>query len=451
MPAIPRAPRRAALNRIPLPRPRLYAILLAAIVPLALGAVSVAFVYLAVGVVLLGLVLAAVDAVATPRPSGVPVTRVADPQLSIGVGNRVTLRVANPFPRPIRATLVDGVPPSFDVDARYLTAVVPPAGEADIAYVTRPRHRGSFAFGDVELRVRGPLDLVEKQGRVATAAPANVYPDLHEIRRYEVTLRRGLAYDAGQRRARIPGAGTIFERLREYLPDDDPRSISWTATARRGRPITVEYETERQQRIQVLLDAGRMMSSTLGGLTKLDHAVNTALMLSYVAVARGDEVGLLGFADGVRAYAPPRRGRRQFLRLTEELRRIEVTTTEPNYRAAFEFLRARSGRRSLVVLFTDLVDEDASRALVAAVTRLAGHNLVLCCLLADPQLAETATRVPTTTTQLFERVVAEEVRDARARALAVLRRRGVHTIDVPAEHLTVATIQRYLELKKRLL
>ena len=430
--------------------------MVAAAVPLALGFVSSAFVLLAIGVIAVALMLAAADAYATPAPERVPVTRIAEPQLSIGVGNHVALRVTNPFARPLRAVLVDAVPPSFDVDRRRLDVALPAhaaAGAADattdVEYVTRPRHRGTFAFGDVHLRVRGPLGLVEKQGSVPTAGPAKVYPDLHEIRRYEVTLRRGLAYDAGQRRARLPGAGTIFERLREYLPDDDPRSISWTATARRGRPITVEYETERQQRVQILLDAGRMMSSTLGGLTKLDHAVNTALMLSYVAVAKGDEVGLLGFADTVRAYAPTRRGRRQFLRLTEELRKIEVTTTEPDYRAAFEFLRARSGRRSLVVLFTDLVDEQASRSLVAAVTRLAGNNLVLCCLLADPQLAETAARVPSSTTELFERVVAEDVRDARARALAIMRRRGVHTIDVPAERLTVATIQRYLELKRR--
>ena len=419
--------------------------------PLALATLSELFVVLAVVVVLVAIVLAAVDARATPAPERVPVRRVADPQLSIGVPNRIALHVVNPFRTPLRAVLVDAVPPSFDVDRRRIAVDLPAGGESEPEYVTRPRHRGGFAFGDVTLRVRGPLDLVERQGTVAAAAPANVYPDLHEIRRYEVSLRRGLAYDAGQRRARLPGAGTIFERLREYLPDDDPRSISWTATARRGRPITVEYETERQQRVQILVDAGRMMSSTLAGLTKLDHAVNTALMLSYVAIAKGDEVGLLGFADTVRAYAVPRRGRRQFLRLTEELRRIDVTTTEPDYRAAFEFLRSRSGRRSLVVLFTDLVDVEASRALVAAVTRLAGNNLVLCCLLQDARLAEAASREPASTTELFERVVAEDVRDARARALAVMRRRGVHTIDVPADRLTVATIQRYLELKRRFL
>ena len=160
-------------------------------------------------------------------------------------------------------------------------------------------------------------------------------------------------------------------------------------------------------------------------------------------------LGIMTFADDVRSYLLPRRGRRQFLRVTEELRRLELTTTEPDYRAAFEFLRARTSRRALVVLFTDLVDVEASRSLVAAVNRLAGNNLVLCCLLADPHLAEAASRSPRSTAELYERVVAEEVRDARARALALLRERGVHVIDVPAERLTVAAIQRYLELKKR--
>jgi uncharacterized protein (DUF58 family) len=432
-----------------IPRPRLLVLVLVAALPIALAAVTPAFLWLAVAVLVGAAVLAAIDYRALPRPATVPVERIAEPQLSIGVGNHVALRLRNPFERPLRATVRDTVPPSFDVDSRTQRLVVGPGATGEAVYAARPRHRGTFRFGDVHLRLRGPLDLVERQGRVKAEAPANVYPDLQEIRRYEVTLRRGLAYDAGQRRARIPGAGSLFERLREYQPDDDPRSISWTATARRGRPISVEYETERQQRILILLDAGRMMSSTLGALTKLDYAVNTALMLSYVAIAKGDEVGLLGFADGVRAYVPPRRGRRQFLRLTEDLRRLEVTTTEPDYRAAFEFLRAKTARRAFVVLFTDLVDEEASRALVASVTRLAGNNLVLCCLLQDPQLAEIAAREPASSIELYERVVATDVRESRLRALAVLRRRGVHSIDVPAERLSVATIQRYLELKKR--
>ena len=435
----------------PVPRPRLLALALVAVAPLALAGISGTFIWLSAAFAFVAVALAAIDMRATPAPATVLVRRFADPQLSIGVPNRVDLRIANPYSRALRMTVRDDVPTGVDVDRRRTTVEVAPAAETTVTYAARPRHRGTFRFGDVHLRVRGPFDLIERQGSVAAAAEAHVYPDLREVRRYEVSLRRGLAYDAGQRRARVAGGGGVFERLREHQPDDDPRSISWKATAKRGRPISVEYETERQQRVLILLDAGRMMSSTVGGLTKLDHAVNTALMLAYVATAKGDEVGMLGFADEVRSYVVPRRGRKQFLRITEELRRIEATTVEPDPQRAFEFLRGRAARRSLAVLFTDLVSEDASRALVAAVTRLAGNNVVLCCVLADPHLAEVAARSPGTSQELYERVVAGTVLEARAKALATLRQHGVHVVDVPAERLTVATIQRYLELKKRAL
>jgi len=442
---------RRFVDAVPLPTPRLLILVSLAAVPLALGGISIAFVWIAVAIIAAALALAAVDARSTVALDERFVRRTSAPQLSIGAPNRIALAVRNPFDRVLRVRIRDDVPASFLVDRREAALELAPHEEVTLEYTARPRYRGTFAFGDVHLRHDGPLRLVRRQSAARAAAPAHVYPDLREIRRYEVTLRRGLAYDAGQRRVRLPGAGTIFERLREYQPDDDPRSISWTATARRGRPISVEYEIERQQRVVMLLDAGRMMSSTLGDLTKLDHAANTALMLAYVATAKGDEVGLLGFADDVRAFTIPRRGRKQFLRVAEDLRRLESTTTESDYRNAFEFLRSRSARRSLVVLFTDIVDEEASRALVAAVTRLAGNNLVLCCVLADPRLAELARAVPSSSTALYERVVAQEVRDARAKALATLRQRGVHVIDVPADRLTVSVIQRYLELKKRAL
>src|SRR5207244_4474418 len=116
--------------------------------------------------------------------------------------------------------------------------------------------------------------------------------------------------------------------------------------------------------------------------------------------------GLLGFADAVRAYDPPRRGQRQFLRLTESPRRLEVTTTEPDYRAAFEFLRSKTARRAFAILFTDLVDEEASRGLVAALTQLAGYNRVLCFVLQAPQVAEGAARGPGSAGELSGRVVA---------------------------------------------
>jgi len=440
------------VDLVPLPRPRLLALVLATAVPIAFSALSPLFLVVAASYLVGILVLVALDVRWSPQLESISVEREMEPQLSNGAPNRIRLRLSSRDPQPLELRVRDDAPVAFDIDRRvHERIVVPPRGERLVDYLARPRHRGTFHFGDVHLRMRTQLDLVERQWRVALGRDVKVYPNLLEIRRYEIAVRRGLAYDAGLRRARIPGAGTVFERLREYVEGDDPRQISWTATARRGHPISVEYETERQQRVLILLDVGRMMSSTITGLTKLDHAVNTALMLAFVAITKGDEVGLLAYADSIVAYAPSRRGKGQFRRITEELRRLEPELTEPDPRGAFAFLRQRSARRSLVVLFTDLIDEDASRALVGAITELAGNNLVLCVTLADPQVGALAQATPRTSTELYEKVVAGEVVESRARVLAMLQRRGVHTIDVPAEQLTVATIQRYLELKRRAL
>jgi uncharacterized protein (DUF58 family) len=443
---------RRLADAIPLPRPRLLALALLAAIPIALSGLSPLFVVVAVAYLAALAILVALDFRWSVQPRAVHAEREMEPQLSNGAPNRIRIRLRSDDPQDVRLRVRDDAPVAFDVDRRtHENVVVPGRGETAVDYFARPRHRGTFRFGDVHLRMRTQLDLAERQWRAPLEREVKVYPNLLEIRRYEISVRRGLAYDAGLRRARIPGAGTVFERLREYVQGDDPRQISWTATARRGRPITVEYEVERQQRVLILLDVGRMMASTIAGLTKLDHVVNTALMLAFVATTKGDEVGLLAYADAIAAYVPPRRGKGQFRRITEELRRLEPELTEPDHRAALAFLRQRSARRALVVLFTDLIDEDASRALLGAIVELAGSNLVLCVALADPQVGAVAASTPRSSTALYEKVVASEVVESRARVLAMLQRRGVHTIDVPAEQLTVATIQRYLELKRRAL
>ncbi|MDQ6859252.1 MAG: DUF58 domain-containing protein, partial [Chloroflexota bacterium] len=213
------------------PRPRLLGLTLAAAALLALGTLSSVFVALAAVVLVATIGLAIADYRLAPRMGPSDVSRVAEPQLIIGAPNRIGLALRNPTPRPLRMRVRDEVPVSFAVAPRVSAAVLDAGGAQTVEYVARPRYRGSFRFGALHTRQRGPLDLIERQSDIPADAPAHVYPDLREIRRYEVSLRRGLAYDAGQRRARIPGAGSVFERLREYGPDDDPRSISWAATA----------------------------------------------------------------------------------------------------------------------------------------------------------------------------------------------------------------------------
>jgi uncharacterized protein (DUF58 family) len=255
----------------------------------------------------------------------------------------------------------------------------------------------------------------------------------------------------GLRNARYIGRGTEFESLREYQPDDDYRRINWKATARRGKPVTTQYETERSQRLIIMLDAGRMMMTRIGELTRLDTAVNSALLLCHVALKRGDRVGLLSFAEAVQGFAPPRAGRAQFHRITEQLYDVRPQPIESDYRAAFTRLRSVLHGRALVVLFTDLNDPDVARSIARYMIGLARYHLPLCATLRDPAIDSAAQVSPESGRELYRKVVAGRLLEERSLVLDQLSHSGVLTVDAQADRLTPTTINRYMELKERAL
>ena len=212
-------------------------------------------------------------------------------------------------------------------------------------YHVRPLQRGDYQFANLNLRWRGPLGLVVRQAAVEASSPVKVYPNLLDVRRYDLLLRRNRLQELGLRHTRLFGEGTEFERLREYLPDDDFRRINWKATARRNRPVTTEYQTERSQNVVAVLDIGRMMQSPVDQIAKLDYVVNAVLFLAYVATAKGDKVGLMTFADSVSQFVSPHHGRGQFYRLLEMLYGVKAQPVEPDYRQALSTL-ARKQRKA---------------------------------------------------------------------------------------------------------
>jgi uncharacterized protein (DUF58 family) len=269
------------------------------------------------------------------------------------------------------------------------------------------------------------------------------------VRKYDLLARTGRLQELGLRRARVFGRGTEFERLREYTPDDEFRQISWKATARRGRPIAIEYQTERSQTVITLLDAGRLMRAPIGPLAKLDYAINTTLLLGYVAGLRGDYVGNLVFADEVMSYLPPKTGRAQFPRLLEVLYNIHSQPTVPDYQRAIAYLNVKRPKRALVVLFTDLASGSDLSELVSAMASLRPRHLPMVVTMNDPGVLALAHQPAQSSAAVYERTIAEQLLDERRLVLEQLEQRGILTIDVPASKLTTTVINRYLALKAR--
>jgi len=377
-------------------------------------------------------------------------TREHDNKLSLGAENPIRVSLRNRSWRGLSFTVRDEAPELFKIEMRTMDGHVAPRGMWESIYHVRPLRRGDYQFGDLTLRWLGPLGLIIRQAKVEAKNTVKVYPNLLDVRRYDLLLRRHRLQEMGLRTTRQFGEGTEFERLREYLPDDEYRRINWKATARRNFPVTTEYQTERSQQVIAVLDVGRMMQSPVADIAKLDYAVNAVLLLTYVATGKGDRVGMMSFADDVRHYLSPRQGRGQFYRMLELLYAIEPQPVEPNYRKALAYLAVKQRRRALIVIFTDLTGGASLNSLVAQMSMLARSSLPLLVTISDPDVVDASQMKPRDSLGVYQRAAASQLLDERRVVLDSLRQRGVLTLDVPANQLSMSVINRYLELKGRM-
>lgn len=426
---------------------------------LAAGAWVPALQWVAVGYAVACLALFGLDWRLAEDVGRFEVSRLHDSKLSLGAENAIRLEVRNRRRRPTDLWVRDEPPEPFIAEQVLFEGRVEVRETWTATYHVRPPRRGDYRFGDVTLRWMGPLGLVTRQGAVAEIGtlegvvqgpvPVKVYPNLLNVRRYDLLLRQNRLRELGLRHTRLVGEGTEFERLREYLPDDDFRHIDWKATARRNRPVTTEYRTERSQTIIAAVDAGRMMQSPVAEMAKLDYVINAALFLGYVAGGVGDKVGVMTFADDVQHYLAPRQGRGQFYRMLEFLYAVEPQPVEPNYERALTYLALKQRKRALVILFTDLSDGGSMAQLEAHVSLLARRMLPLVVTISDPDVVAAARDRPVDTQAVYRQAVAVDLLQQRRTVLERLERKGVLTLDVPANELSIAVINRYLELKLR--
>jgi uncharacterized protein (DUF58 family) len=313
------------------------------------------------------------------------------------------------------------------------------AGELRLSRAYRSDLRGAFHLGALRLRVTGRLGLVQRQARFEGRQAVRVEPALANLRQ---TLRLAASerwQDLGVRFLRRRGGETEFESLREYVHGDDVRRVDWKAFARRGKPMIRQYQVERGQELILLIDGGRRMRITTAegkrrGWTKLDWALDAALQLAAVALAKGDRVGAATFARGLTRWVVPAKSSRQLTRLSEALFELQPSEHDSDLARALRELAARHRRRATVVLVSDVADPYSvnvqRRALAAASSR---HRIVFAAL-DDPGLRTMTEGAEGEGAPAAVRAAALELAEDRERALRSLRSTGVRVLDaLPAE------------------
>ncbi|MBK6687697.1 MAG: DUF58 domain-containing protein [Deltaproteobacteria bacterium] len=425
-------------------------LLLALLAPLSLALVTVAepatlpALLITDGVIL---ALALLDLLLVLKP-GVVVQRELPETVSLARPFTVTLEVKNNLRRKLLVELNEGLFLHAEAEGLPLRMEVEAGVVRRGTYKLKAMERGPQKLGEHWVRYRSPAGFWIRQLKLQAENTIRVFPDVQAVRHYELLARQNRDL-MSSRVTKMRGGDTEFERLRDFLPDDEFRRIDWRSTARRAKLTVREFQVEKNQNLVFMLDCGRMMTAVWDELTALDYALNATLMLSHVAIRRGDNVGLIAFGEKVHRMIKPRGGASASNRIIQGTYDLFPQMVEPDYESAFRALKLHIKKRTLVVFITHAIDEQTARRIQALTRDLLPQHLPLCVLLKDRELEARAAQSASSAEDVCVQAAAGEMLLWRDRLQRELQRAGVLVLDVLHDQLTAALVSRYLEVKAR--
>ncbi|HKK06011.1 MAG TPA: DUF58 domain-containing protein [Gammaproteobacteria bacterium] len=387
----------------------------------------------------------ALDALLAWQRAPLRIERRVMGSLPLGVWSTVELKVHNPNRAAVGVEIFDHVPQSMDHEGLPAAVTVPGGGWARVRYRLRPTARGILHFAPAQVRQGSPLALWRPTRRIGAASTVHVYPNFAAVSKYALLAHDQRQNEMGIRKRRRRGEGLEFHQLREYRDGDSMRQIDWKATSRLHKLISRDYQDERDQRVVFLVDCGRRMRAADGDLSHFDHTLNALLLLSYVALRQGDAVGLMTFSGDGRWLAP-RKGAAAVNLVLNTVYDLQPGLQAPDYsNAATEFM-VRQRKRALVVLVTNVRDEDTDD-LLPALHLLRRRHLVLLASLKEGVIDEALDAPVDGFDSALEHAAAQEYLVYRREAHNALEHQGVLTLDVRPDQLPVGLVNRYLQIK----
>lgn len=389
------------------------------------------------------------DLARLPRPNQISVKRTWRSPVALSVESEVGITVENLSATSIHASLIDTVPLELRTEPPSLTVYAKAKSEAAASYHIRPVERGDAKLGDCYVRYQSLLRIAERWVSAPLGQTVRIYPNLDEAKRHSIYLLRSRQMAMERRRTRVRGIGREFESLREYQDGDEYRDICWTASARRAKLVTRQYQIERSQTVWIVIDAGRLMRARVGGFSKLDQAVNAALSLAQVALYSGDQVGLIAYGRGIRQQRPAAKGSAHLRQIIERLAMVREETSEADHLQMAGRLLADQKRRSLIVWMTDLAETAMTPEVIEAASMMMPRHLVLFVVIGQPDLGALAAKTPQSEAEMYRVAAAQEMVHRRELLVARLRERGALAMEVSSGIVSPVLVNAYLQIKER--
>lgn len=316
-------------------------------------------------------------------------------------------------------------------------------------YQVQPTRRGTLVASKIWMKWRTRLGLFERIKIVQVVANVLVIPNVEAVKRAALQWQQRSEFMAGVHHQKFLAEGSDFDRLRKYVQGMDHRKIDWKASAKHALLLSRSYQAERNQRLVLAFDTGRLNSEPLGDIPRLDHAINAGLLLGYMSLKIGDQVGLIGFDASVHTFRKPVSGVKAYHYLTAASSKLNYGESEANYTVALSEIIRRVKRRSIVVIFTEFTDTIGAELMLENVARLAKKHVVLFVALRNPELDQYVETPPHNLNAMTENVVVRKLIQERKKVLKELHSRGVYVVDCTPNNLSISLLNRYLELHQR--
>jgi uncharacterized protein (DUF58 family) len=360
------------------------------------------------------------------------------------------LNIYNKNPLPVRGEFRDELPPQA-VPPMAMRNFELPGGQASIMEsLFRIPRRGQYTFGPVWIRVEGSLAFLEAQQSFDCSGKIKILPETFASReRMQKDVGAELRLLDQIQRSRQQGSGTEFASLQPFRLGDDPRRIDWRATARQRSLIVRHFQVERHRDVMIIVDSGRLMGSDAGRGSKLDCAVDSALNLARIVLQSGDRCGVAAYDRKVVGFLPPLAGTSALRSLAECVYDLQSQWHESDFTTMLAELRSRQAKRTFLIILSDLGDVETSQRTCASLIQLHRQHLVLFAALRTPALGKIAREPITDISEASRKAVAFRLMRDRRLALHVLRRNGVHVVDVEPSQLTAPLVNQFIELRQR--
>ena len=372
------------------------------------------------------------------------------PKLALPLGENDTapIRIATSASRPLRLLLRQHWPDLVAPRSTTKHAICRPGESVSFDLDLRAIARGAATIDRayVSLTSRGFIERIASAGEESTM---HVLPNLRAVKRLHKQLNSYALRSIGSRAAPRIGKGREFDRMRDYVSDDDFRDIAWKASARHGRLIVQEYRLDRSQEIVVCIDKGHRMAARVEQITRLDHAVNAAVLLSYICNRFEDKVGVLSFDTAADKGLPTSRGPAHLRAITAYTSQLEAEYRDTDYLALAGGLRKRLHHRSLILIMTVLPEREERHELLRAVDMLAASHLPLFITITDRDLRAAAETLPADREELSRTLVARDLWLGRVELIRELRARGALVVETTAEEAGVDAVNAYIDVKRR--